>query len=221
MNEAKPNKEEKTDKIEEYKSLATNGDITLVKELKEMFAGSTVVKDQVEGARHKSHTIQQVENKVIETLKKEDKDKKWWYHIDNYSVGVYKDDVLVRTVLVPKHYFDETEAGTVSVMSPEQRVVSQMTYAQREALRLAFFIRTSFDPEAEYAHELNKRDQLIESYKKRIEAIEGADKKDDARIKINQDERLDTEQKKELIALVQKRPDTAPKPDTEQLQPNQ
>ena len=191
---------------EEYRTLAQTHDILLAKELRDMFWNYSVVKEQVEGARHKSHTIQQVEDKVIEVLAEKDKERKWWYIIDNYSVSVYKEETLVRSVLVPKHYFDQTEAGNVSVMSPEQRTVSQMTYAQREALRLTFFIRTSFDPEVEYAQELNKVDMFIENYKERIQLLEGQEAKQDAQAKIEEDHRLTDKQKAELIILINSRP---------------
>lgn len=184
-------------------------------ELRVMFWNKKVEKKDRSG-RYAYHTLEDVENLVIETLKKEDPDKNYFYSIRPFEVRVYHKDIHdpIRVIEIPKDWFDKTQAGNVTIMSPEQRLMSQMTYAAREGLRMAFFIRSVHDVDKEFEDmkeiQAEREDKIKERFSNHIKLIEGIETQeriDGARSAISEDSTWSEEQKDELLKKLKEQED--------------
>ena len=186
-----------------------------VQELRRMFWDVRVEKrDQGNNAKYMYHTLEDVEDLVLSILKEKDLESKYWYVICNFCVYVYHNDIdePIRKVTIPKEWFDKTDAGKVTIMSPEQRVMSQMTFSARECLRKAFFIRSVHDADGEFSKMTDQdveRKLKIEMRKVNhlglIDGIKTQERIDGARDSLKNDQFFSDEQKKELSERIDKR----------------
>ena len=118
------------------------------------------------------YSLEDVMVKINETLK----DTKFFYTLDVDCAALYHREYgLLRVVEVDLERMNNVKAGDVSIMSPEQRFMSQATFAAKLLLTRLFCITVSDDPDAMYSELTAKKhddDKTQELYKKALDFIQ-------------------------------------------------
>lgn len=187
--------------------------------LRRIFWNVLVVKRR-QAKTYKYYSIEDVEDVVHTVLTEKDPDQKYYYITGTQSCSVFHTDIEepIREIIIPTKDFNEIVAGDVKIMSPEQRGLSQMTFSQKESIRVAFFIRSTDDPDkmimdAEENHrkaeeKKQKHEAQIKFYERSMERIENMTTKDDPETMveaIDKSTQYTAEQKKSLKDAIEEK----------------
>ena len=152
-----------------------------IKELCGLMWGISVIKHDNHGkpSKYAYYTI----GELIPLIQERLEGKSFFYREGLFKLDVYHEELEdpIITVELPKEWYDGTVAGNVSIMSPEQRVQSQITMARKALFVAAFNVNTpdDVDHDIQSAQEAQqtadkeqmkrqKQEQLFEAMKVRM-----------------------------------------------------